>query len=59
MLDRSGSVGEHNFNTAISFLQSVVSFFPIASNETQVSVHVEMLFCVWSLSAILVTSMRV
>ena len=36
MLDRSGSVGEDNFDIAISFLQGVVSFFTIASNETRV-----------------------
>lgn len=36
MLDRSGSVGRQNFDKALDFLQSVVSFFTVASNETQV-----------------------
>jgi hypothetical protein len=36
MLDRSGSVGEDNFNTAISFLQNVVGFYDISSTGTQV-----------------------
>ena len=35
MLDRSGSVGEENFESAIEFLQNVVSFFTIGSDSTQ------------------------
>ena len=37
MLDRSGSVGEDNFNTAISFLSNVVGFYDISSTGTQVN----------------------
>ena len=36
MLDRSGSVGEENFDTAIAFLQNVVEFFTIAIDSTRV-----------------------
>ena len=39
MLDRSGSVGEENFDTAITFLQNVVNFFTVARDATRVCKH--------------------
>ena len=36
VLDRSGSVGRNNHNTAIQFIQTFVSFFNIGLNQTRV-----------------------
>ena len=36
MLDQSGSVGQYNHDTALYFLQDVVSFYNISPNATQV-----------------------
>ena len=36
MLDQSGSVGRYNHDTALYFLEDVVSFYNVAPNATQV-----------------------
>ena len=36
LLDRSGSVGRTNHNIALQFINSVISFFTIASNASRV-----------------------
>ena len=37
MLDQSGSVGQVDHDTALGFIQDVVSFFNVSTNATQVS----------------------